>query len=68
MPKIELQCGKETCYNTEKHTNCVMLQTGRFGTAFICGYFLKELADRNGVLSGPGLLRRLPECLKATTD
>jgi hypothetical protein len=67
MPKIELECGKFTCYK-EKGKPCIMVGTEFFGTKFVCRLFNRELFDNKGQLSGDGWLMRLPECLKATRE
>ena len=63
---LHIECdGTETdCY--KDGVPCRHVRTSHFGGRWHCQIFDLELRDQNGVLSGPGRLQRLPECLGAT--
>lgn len=62
--RLEIKCDTDTCATADGL--CPRMRTQRFGSRFVCALFdHKELRDHNGVLSGPGWLQRLPECVEA---
>jgi hypothetical protein len=72
MPTIKFECGEKTCHTFKQQetmpTNgkfCRFIRTRNFGQVVFCSLFDdQELRDNNRVLSGEGMLQRLPECLK----
>lgn len=61
--EVEISAGDTTCWVQGKW--CPHIRTTKFGGCYHCFVFnMKQLSDENGELSGPGMLQRLPECLK----